>query len=192
MFAGIAEWSPLPLMIQDAPQTTAVELSAGLLASLVREFERITAVKVEPLNSTSKITALIEELQGADAVVLGGLGGRHYIQELERGASGTMPGPAYAEVLAAAERRYRGNNPSGAHDLLARVGPFANLGGRDMDTFRFSQKHILKRRGIITSTRLRAPHAPVEGRFIDELDELIDAMSLLELINECNAELKRG
>ena len=92
-FAAVAEHGGLSVIVQDAPQNTGVELAPSTLARLLTEVPGVAAVKIEPANSVRKIEMVVEALGRAEGKVIGGAGGLEYVQELSRGACGTMPGP---------------------------------------------------------------------------------------------------
>ena len=56
---------------------------------------------------------------------------------------------------------------------------------RDMDTFLFVQKYVLMKRGALGTTRLGRPHRDLDPHLADEVDELLDALALLELFDRC-------
>lgn len=186
--AQVAGEGGLPLVVQDAPQNTLVELGAETLARLLREVPQVVAVKVEPPAPAPKISQVVRALDGAPGVVIGGLGGAEWLHELDRGATATMPGPALPEVFAGIARRHAEGDRAGAITLLSRVLPLIVLGNRGMDTFLTIQKHVLTRRGILAGTVLREPHAAVEERLLDEVDELLEALDLLALCESLGKE----
>jgi dihydrodipicolinate synthase/N-acetylneuraminate lyase len=104
---------------------------------------------------------------------------------LQRGACGTMPGPAYPELFAAAGRLHAQGDRRQALELMARAMPLMLLGHRDMDTFLFLQKHVLTRRGVLPSAHLGRPHRPLDPHLPAEIDELLDSLELLELFERC-------
>jgi len=178
--AQVAREGGLPVVVQDAPQNTLVELSAETLARLLR-LPEVVAVKVEPPAPAPKISELIRHLEGAPGVVIGGLGGAEWLHELERGATATMPGPALPEIFAGIARRHAEGDRAGAIALVSRVLPLIVLGNRGMDTFLTIQKHVLTRRGVLDGATLREPHAVIEDRLLGEVDELLEALDLLAL-----------
>ncbi len=184
-FAAVAEGGGVPIIVQDAPQATGVDLSAATLARLLLEVPGVAAVKVEPMAAAAKISAIVEALNGASGVIIGGSGGVDYFHELDRGACGTMPGPAHPEVFAALGRLHQGGRRAEAIGVLARVLPLLELGQRDMATFLFVQKHVLRCRGVLSTTGLGRPHGRLDPRLAAEIDELLDVLSLLRLFDEC-------
>jgi 4-hydroxy-tetrahydrodipicolinate synthase len=184
-FAAVAEGGGLPIVVQDAPQNTGVQLAPVTLARLLKDVEGVAAVKVEPPGPAPKMSLIVDALDGADGIIIGGSGGLDYLHELQRGARGTMPGPAYPELFQAAHRLHGEGDLRHAFTLFARVLPLMTLCQRDMDTFLFVQKHVLTRRGVLAGTRLRQPHRPIDARLAGEIDELIDTLALEAHFEEC-------
>jgi dihydrodipicolinate synthase/N-acetylneuraminate lyase len=184
-FAAVAEHGGLSIIVQDAPQNTGVDLAPSTLARLLTEVPGVAALKIEPANSVRKIGMVVRALGGADGKVIGGAGGLEYVHELSRGACGTMPGPAYPELFAAVTRLHAKGERQKAHELLARAMPLMVLAKRDMDTFLVTQKHVLVRRGVLENLYLRQPHTDIDPRLRGEIDELLDALSLVDLFERC-------
>lgn len=182
LVAQVAADGGLPLVVQDAPQHTGLQLSPELLAELLTEVPGVAAVKVEPAAPAPKISAVVAALGGRPGTILGGLGGVDVVHELERGAAGTMPGPAFPEVFAQLQSLVEDGDGAAARRLLARVLPFIVLGNRSFESFLVIQKHLLRRRGVLGEPRLRPPHAPVDPGLVAEVDELATALGLDELL----------
>lgn len=188
-FAEVAATGGVPIVVQDAPQNTGVLLPPATLARLLIDASGVAAVKVEPPGPAPKISAVVRCLDGAEATIIGGVGGVDYLHELERGSAGTMPGPAYPEVFALAGALLERGERSLAYATHARLLPLITLGSRDMDTFLFSQKHILRRRGVLDEPLLRAPHLPLEIGLAGEIDALLDDLGLLEFFDDAAARV---
>ena len=176
--AAVAEGGGLSLVVQDAPQSTGVQMSPRLLARLLHEIPGVAAVKVEPPAPAPKMALIVEELSGAPGVIIGGAGGLDYLHELERGAVGTMPGPAYPEIFGAVESLHAAGERREAWRLFSRVLPLMTLCNRDMETFLYVQKHVLVRRGVLRTTYLRRPHRVIDERLSAEVDELLDGLGI--------------
>lgn len=189
MLMDVASRAVVPLVVQDAPQNTGAMLSSAGLAELLGH-PGIAAVKVEPQSSAPKIGAIFDAIQDHEVrgSILGGLGGQDVVHELQRGAVGTMPGPAFPEVFQAIVSCHEVGDDGGAFDLLARVLPLINLGQRDGESFLTIQKHILTVRGVLNGHHLRGPHPLVDPKLIAETDAVIKQVELMELIDECAPE----
>jgi dihydrodipicolinate synthase/N-acetylneuraminate lyase len=184
-FAAVAADGGVPIIVQDAPQNTGVELAPGTLARLLTEASGVAAVKVEPANPARKIELITERMGGVPGVIIAGAGGAEFLHELERGACGTMPGPAHPELFAAVQRLHAKGDRRQAWELMAKVMPLLVLGKRNMDTFLFVQKHVLSRRNVLRVTGLGRPHRPLDPHLASETDELLEELELLELFGRC-------
>jgi 4-hydroxy-tetrahydrodipicolinate synthase len=186
-FATVAEKGGIPIIVQDAPGSTRVDLAPATLARLLTDVPAVAAVKVEPADPARKIKLIIDSLDGRHGTIIGGGGGMSYLHELHRGACGTMPGPAYPELFAAVGRLHSTGDRRKAQELMAQAMPLITLGAHDGDAFLFVQKYVLMRRGVISFTRLGRPHRDLDPQLADDIDELLDTLALLELFDKCRA-----
>ena len=184
-FAEVADRGGTPIIVQDAPQNTGVNLAAATLARLLTDVPGVAAVKIEPASPARKIELITDQLGDAGGTIIGGAGGGEYLYELQRGACGTMPGPAHPELFAAVGRLHAKGDRQQAHELMAQAMPLMTLCKRDMDTFLFVQKYVLMRRGVLRNIGLGRPHRDLDPRLAGEVDELIDALALLDLFERC-------
>ena len=179
-YAAIAERVGLPIVVQDAPGMTGVTMSAALLGRLAREIEGVVAVKVESMPPAPKVSAVVASVGGA-ATVLGGAGGVDFVHELERGARGTIPGAALPEFFIGIWWHFRAGRLAEARSGFNRFLPLLALSARTADTFLFTQKEILRRRGILPSARLRAPSERIDADFLRELETMLSELGLAGL-----------
>ena len=96
-FAVVADRSPLPLAIQNAPQYIGVGLSNAALKALNSTFPRVGIVKAE--TSALGVAQLIEDTGGA-LRVFNGRGGLELTDNLRAGCAGLVPGAECADVQA--------------------------------------------------------------------------------------------
>lgn len=154
-FGAVAEVG-VPIVLQDAPGSTGVQMPVATLAEIVRRVEAVVALKVETQDSAVKLGNLARELGGA-ASILGGAGGRDFLRELDRGADGTVPGPALVEVFAHVWRAHDRGDREAARLAFNRLHPLLGLFARTPDSFFLVQKEVLRMAGIFESSRLRQP-----------------------------------
>jgi len=178
-YGALAAAAGLPIVVQDAPAASGVDLAPAWLERIVNEVEGIAALKVEPVPSAAKISAVCERI-GARVPILGGGGGLDFLHELRRGASGTMPGAALPELFLRVHRLHRDGDDDGAARCFQALLPVTAMSLRSPDTFLFVQKEILRRRGVLRSARLRAPGARPDRRVEEELDALLQAPLVAE------------
>lgn len=182
-YATIAERMGLPIIVQDAPGMTGVTMAPELLARIAREIDLVAAVKVESVPPAPKVGA-VAAIIGDAATVLGGAGGSDFMHELMRGARGTIPGAAMPELFVAVWRLFDAGKVAEARCLFNRYLPLFALTGRTMDLFLYTQKELLRRRGILPSARMRLPAERIDPDYTRELDAMVSDLGLDELCRQ--------
>jgi 2-keto-3-deoxy-L-arabinonate dehydratase len=178
-YEAVAREVGSPIVVQDAPGMSGIELSPELLLRLAHEVELVVALKVEAEPSAPKIGRIVRALD-SDVSVLGGGAGLDLLHELERGAHGTMPGAALADAFLRVWRLHQAERRKEARREFDRLLPLLVLGTRTLDTFLFVEKEILRRRGVFSTARLRLPAQPPDPELRAELDKLLDTLDVLQ------------
>lgn len=169
-FDDIHAASGIAIMLQNAPAPMGIGLGVTQIAALVRSVEGIRYVKEETAPSGHRITALTSEAGDAIDAVFGGAGARHVIDELQRGAIGTMPACEITEIHVEMLARFQRGDVGGARDLFERTLPLLNM----QAVFRWRlTKAVLLRRGLIDSDHVRAPGPALDRYDQHELDALL-------------------
>ena len=159
----------LPVVIQDLP-TLGVWMGAELIGRMASEAPNLRVVKLEEEPTAPKVGRLLAA--NPDLRVLGGLGGEMLIEELRRGAVGTMTGFGYPETLVAIMRDWRAGNEAAAVERFHRWMPLIRFENQQLLNLPI-RKRIYMRRGAIASDKLRAPGPVLDGQTIADLDDLI-------------------
>ena len=155
----IVERAEMPLVIQDYPPASGVQVEAE---ELVRAASRpiVAGVKVEAPPTSGKIAAIrgIEDPPAA----MGGLGALFLIDELRAGATGVMTGFALPESLVAIIEAFA-EDPESAEADWARLLPLMRL--EAFAPFSLAaRKEVWRLRGVIGSSRCRRAGATLDGR----------------------------
>ncbi len=170
-FERIADSVDMPIVLQDYPAVTGVELSVEEIVELVRRVPAISTIKLEstptPLQTMKVVAAL-----GEGTSVLGGMGGLYFLQELRRGASGTMTGFSYAEALVSIWRSWQDGDEAAAATTFYEYLPLLHLEGQP-EVGLAIRKESLRRRGLIDHALLRQPAAGLDAKTADELTTLV-------------------
>lgn len=169
-FRAAHEGSGIAIMLQNAPAPMGIGLPLEQVAELAHKVDGIKFVKEEAPPSGQRITRLTELAGASLEAVFGGAGARHVIDELARGARGTMPASEITELHV----RMLADFASGAHDkardLFERTLPLLNM----QAIFRWRlTKAVLERRGLIDSAFVRAPGPELDRYDRAELDALL-------------------
>ncbi len=159
-YLRVAEAVPeLPVVIQDLP-ALGVWMSPELIGRMAAEAPNLRVVKLEEEPTAPKVGRLLAVDPGLH--VLGGLGGEMLIEELRRGAVGTMTGFGYPELLVAIMREWRAGEREAATRRFHRYTPLIRFENQALLNLPI-RKHIYMRRGAIDSDKVRAP-GPRAGR----------------------------
>jgi 4-hydroxy-tetrahydrodipicolinate synthase len=174
-FLAVADAIDLPIVIQDHPASSGVFMSVELLCALAAASPLLKVIKLEDEPSPAKIGRV---LHGAAGVrILGGLGGVMLMEELRRGAVGTMTGFGYPEILVDVMRLWRTGNVDVATETFYRYVPlirFESQAGLNLPI----RKLIYQRRGAIRSAHVRAPKPTLDAATVADLDDLLQRLGL--------------
>lgn len=177
-YQRVGRQSGIPIMLQNAPPPMGIGLPLPQVAALAADVEEIRYVKEEAQPSGQRITQLRELAGDSLLAVFGGAGARYVIDELNRGATGTMPASEITELHVDMLERHRTGDIHGARNLFERTLPLLSL----QAVFRWRlTKEVLRRRGIISSAYVRAPGPVLDAQDHAELTSLLDRLGdLLE------------
>ena len=165
----------VPVCYQDYPTTTAVHISVPTFNRLVDDFPQLVMLKMEDFPGLKKLTQVIEsaEPQGRRRVsILGANGGLYYPLELRRGADGAMTGFAYPEMLVRVYDLFTKGEIEAAEDLFDLYLPIVRYEFQ-LGLGLAIRKEILRRRGFIKSSKVRAPGPKLDARDHEELEVLM-------------------
>jgi dihydrodipicolinate synthase/N-acetylneuraminate lyase len=174
-YAEVAEQAGIPLMLQNAPPPMGLGLALELVAELARAVPGIRSVKEEAPPSGQRITQLSALAGNALDAVYGGAGARHLMDELARGARGTMPACEITELHVAMDQHWRAGRFDAARDLYERTLPLLTM----QAVFRWRlTKAVLQRRGLIDSAFTRAAGPALDAADERELDIMLARLGI--------------
>ncbi len=179
-YLAVAAAIDLPVVVQDHPASSGVFMSVELLASIAERAPSCRVVKLEDEPSPPKVDRLLAA--APEVRVLGGLGASMLLEELRRGAAGTMTGFGFPELLVDIVRRFQAGDEAGARDVFHRILPlvrFENQAGLNLAI----RKHIYRRRGAIACERVRAPGPTLDPGTIADLDMVLAAVGLADRLD---------
>jgi 4-hydroxy-tetrahydrodipicolinate synthase len=164
----------LPIVVQDLP-ALGVWMSAELIGAMAREAPNLRVVKLEEEPTGPKVSRLLAA--NPDLRILGGLGAQMLIEELRRGAVGTMTGFGYPELLVEIVRSFRAGDVDAATATFDRIMPLIRFENQALLNLPL-RKHIYMRRGAIRSDRVRAPGSTLDPQTTADLDDLLTRVGL--------------
>lgn len=163
----------LPVVLQNA--RVGFPLGVGALLEVVSAVPQVRFVKQESNPPTQGISDVLGALADRIDGVFGGVGGVYLVNELERGAAGTMPSPAFADRIVAAYETYRSSGPIAAQRELDTMG---SLFTREVLYNVVFHKEVLRRRGVISSTAVRIASPALDTADLEDLDRMLSSAGL--------------
>jgi 4-hydroxy-tetrahydrodipicolinate synthase len=166
----------VPIVLQDYPALTGVNMSIGCVNRLLKAHESIKVLKHEDIPGHRKLTKVRAAEASGDrkrrVSILVGNTALYQPQELRRGADGANTGFAYPEMLVEVCRKFFAGDAEGAEDLYDLYLPVVRHEQQPGIGLAI-RKEILRRRGVISSAHVRAPGAMMDADDHKELDGLI-------------------
>ena len=164
----------VPIILQNAPAPAGCGFAPERIAQIVSDVDGIDYVKEETLPCGQRITRL-RELLPQLCGVFGGAGGRYITDELARGACGTMPACELTDLHARQFAAHRAGDVPEVRRLYQRMLPLLNF----QAVFRMAMtKEVLRRRGVIASTHVRAAGPKLDAHDLCELDWMLADLEL--------------
>ena len=167
----------IPIVVQDYPLQSGVFMPPSFIARMHRELSQLRYLKLEDPPTPSKVTAVCQVV-GDTLGVFGGLGGIFLLEELRRGACGTMTGFAYPEILVEVYKHVAEGNVVDATSVFYRYLPLVRYENQEGISLSI-RKQVLKIRGVLSSAKVRDPGPAIDDMTKNELYEILQALSLV-------------
>lgn len=172
-FKAVSDAVDLPIFIQDTPETP---VSGSLALQIAEVCEHVSYIKVESGPAPYKVAQAVQQAEGRLAV-FGGAGGSYFIEEMRRGAVGTMPGCCQPEAFVAVWEAFQKGDERSAQEVFYRqILPINRLMGQAPGAFYGVSKAVLQRRGIIRTARVRGPMTPLDEMTQRELQAVMEEL----------------
>jgi 4-hydroxy-tetrahydrodipicolinate synthase len=177
-FAAVVRGTQSPIMLQNAPPPNGAGLLPEEVAAVARNVDAVRFVKEETQPCGQNVSRIRAAAGPALDAVYGGAGARYVLDELARGAAGTMPAIELADVHVAMMRAWRAGNMARARRLYTDSLPLLAF----QMVFRVrATKELLRRRGLLVCTTARAAGPKFDDGDLREMHALIvDALPLFE------------
>ena len=168
----------IPIMIQDAPLLSGVNIGAAQFARIVRECDNVLYSKIEAPPTPQKIAELKQAVD-SQMVIFGGLNGHFFLEEMHSGARGTMPGSDMIPMFVKVWNDYEAGRIKEARAQFNRHLPlirFELQPGLGVSVM----KHNLKAAGIIEHTTVRPPTRSLDPAGIEELEQILEDIGRID------------
>jgi 4-hydroxy-tetrahydrodipicolinate synthase len=175
-YLAVTEAIEIPVVIQDFPPAVGgITMSIELIARLGSASPRCRFLKLEDDPSPMKVSQV--RAANPEVRIFGGLGGMMFLEELRHGAIGTMTGFAYPEILVDIHRRFVSGDLDGATAVFYRYLPLIRFENQPRINLAI-RKHIYHLRGVLASSRARAPFTPADPDTLKDLDDILRRLDL--------------
>lgn len=174
-YRKLAESVKIPVIIHDFPDSFGTEIRAELVARLSKE-ANVSMIKMEEPPVGPKISR-IQELAGDSIKIFGGLGGVYFLEELERGAVGTMTGFAFPEILLRIYKLFSESKLEQATQVFDHYCPLIRYEFQPKIGLAL-RKYTYMRRGIISTDTIRSPGTLIDDITKQELARVITRVGL--------------
>jgi 4-hydroxy-tetrahydrodipicolinate synthase len=169
-YRAIANAVPIPIFLQDAP---AAPISPSLALRIAEACPPARYIKVETLPVVPKVADMVKSA-GDTLTVFGGAGGSYFLEELRRGALGTMPFCSQPAAFVEVWNLQRRGDEAAARALFdATIMPVNRLAAQGGDVFYHVHKQLLRRQGVIRTATVRGPTIALDAVTQREIDELV-------------------
>lgn len=169
----------VPFVLQDYPLTLSVVMSASVVARIVTDHPSCLMLKHEDwpgLEKISKLRAMQQKGELRPLSILCGNGGLFLDFEPERGADGAMTGYGFPDMLTELISLHAAGKREEAHDLFDAHLPLIRY-EQQLGVGLAVRKHVLKRRGVISSDAQRKPGSLLTPTARAEVDYLLDRLA---------------
>jgi 4-hydroxy-tetrahydrodipicolinate synthase len=173
-FIEVAEAAELPIFMQDM---AGAAMAPALLADLALANENLCYAKIETLPTPNRFSETAE-LAGENISMFGGANGVFYIEELRRGAKGTMQGIALCDIVRKVWDLFHAEQEAQAESLWNHYYPLVKLYTLAEGQLYWVAKEILRRRGVFTSAYPRLPAVKPDAGIYRELDSLMERLGV--------------
>ncbi|KNY15256.1 dihydrodipicolinate synthetase [Shinella sp. SUS2] len=176
-FAGAVEavGEDVPWVLQDYPLTLTVVMTPGVIARIMSDHPSCQMLKHEDwpgLEKVSKLRAMQKAGTLRDFSILCGNGGLFLDFEPERGADGAMTGYGFPDMLCELVDLFAAGRRDEAHDLFDAHLPLIRY-EQQLGIGLAIRKHVLKRRGVLSSDAQRKPAQLLSATAKAEVDYLL-------------------
>ena len=174
-YKHVAQALTIPLIIHDFPESFGISISPEVIAQLALD-GYAPYIKLEEQPVLAKLSKILKLSQNS-INVFGGLGGKYFYEELERGAAGIMTGLAYPEILLKIYRQFRSGNKAEAAATFDKYASYIRYEFQPKIGLAY-RKHIFVGRGIFSSDHIRSPGLQLDDYSRGELGGVLERVGL--------------
>jgi 4-hydroxy-tetrahydrodipicolinate synthase len=149
---------PTPLMVQDAPTFVGVSLSPEFITRLAQRCPNVTYAKPESVPAADAVSQLVSV---PSMSIFGGHGGLYFLEVLEAGAHGLIPGCAQPQLFQRIFESWTRDDKESARAAFYEALPLLVWQFQSLECFIASEKTLLHAQGLIGHPSLRGRQWPM-------------------------------
>jgi len=158
------------ILLQNAPAPIGAGLSPPAVCEIAAKVTNVRLIKEEALPAGPRIMELLASKPDSVEAVFGGGGSRYIIDELNRGAKGTIPAAELTDLHVALFEAHQRGNADLARQLYRLSLPL--LVAQRIYRMRLT-KYVLKQRGICSSDYVRAELPELDDLARKDIDQML-------------------
>ena len=175
LYSRIAERVDGAIVVQDFPPVNDVIMSPEVMSQIAESIPSARYLKLEDPPLMQKIDAIRQLTDKFE--IFGGLGGMFLLEELNRGASGTMTGFAFTEILVAVYTAFKAGQRGEAEAIFDKYLPLIRYENQPLINLTI-RKAFLRRRGAINNATPRSPYQPIDAGTEAEITWLLQRVGI--------------
>ena len=175
LYSHIADSIDGPIVVQDFPPVNDVFMSPQVMGQIAESIPNARYLKLEDPPLMQKIDAIRQVTDKFE--IFGGLGGMFLLEELNRGASGTMTGFAFTEILVAVYDAFKAGRRGDAEAIFDKYLPLIRYENQPLINLTI-RKAFLHRRGAIANATPRPPFNPIDAGTEAEITWLLQRVGI--------------
>lgn len=177
LYSRVAAVIDAAIVVQDFPPVNGVIMSPAMLARLAAQIPNARYLKLEDPPLMEKISAIRQQTDQFE--IFGGLGGMFLLEELQRGASGTMTGFAFTEILVAVYQAFNAGDRVKAERIFDFYLPLIRFENQPVINLTI-RKELLFRRGAMAHPTLRPPFTPIDAGTQEEMTWILKRVGITD------------
>ena len=174
-YKQVAEAISIPVIIHDFPESFGIVISSEVIAKLAID-GYTPYIKLEEQPALEKLSKILK-LSDNKIKAFGGLGGKYFLEELERGAAGIMTGLSYPETLVQIYQQFRNGDVDAAVATFDKYASFIRYEFQPKIGLAY-RKYIFMKRGIFSSNYIRQPGLQLDDYTSGELERVLKRSGL--------------
>lgn len=159
-YTDLAIASDVPIMVQHSPhieQYAHLDIGVEQLAQMAQNASNIAYFKIEGAGAPERMRQLKTHLPERVGL-FSGVGGISFLEELEVGVSGVIPGVGFNEVFHSAWAAWLKGDKQKVQEILTQHQPLVDaVSSKGHEFSLHARKHLAKRAGLISNSYVRRP-----------------------------------